>query len=768
MDHAGIDRRPKLVASIERWNRPSAWPKRIRDYQLIEPIGVGGMGVVLRAVHRRLKKPVAVKLIRSTHVGGDEAIARFVKETEAVGQLSHPNIIAALDAGEHDGLHYLVMELVDGQDAAKRIRQIGPMSCEEAADVIRQAALGLKAAHDAGFVHRDIKPSNIMIGEDGHVRVMDFGLAGLSQTSLGSAGRLHPRDSLTKTGQEVGTPLYMSPEQRAGEIVDAASDVYSLGLTFHYLLTATAAPQDAISYAGLPPRLAELLADLLASDPARRPNMGQVAQRLEGYLSQAAAQRQKVKWWRSRPTILFAVAAILAVTIGALRSRERVDTGPDRSTSRERRALRPNEASRANPELPIKLPIKLVHDPAATDLKRLTLVNQHDAPLLELALAQEGKQLCSLHQDGVITVESFPDQRGCTFYYHLESLVAADCSRKTSSIIALDENGQILYLKSPQPGAANHDRISIIDVGQFKDYGAPTCLRFAADEMNAFVGFASGVIAKISLQEEVLTNWKCRLPEPVQRLIVSDKILVASGPQTTWILEASPGARKRALDIQPLDLDIALDGSRILLAQSSGEVSVYDAGSGKAISRWSLDLAPARRVRFLTDERYVAVGTRQGELLLHDATSGALLFRHAVADRSIDAMAVTRDGGHIVSGAAKWKQVTQLPMQTNCLPGGARGLRQKWQTLDSVDLTAPPAPRLFFVRPPPTSIVTPHYYAVNAAGQSGETPCVFVFVAKDQQQLQRRRPDLDIASARNGIEIREFGNIHQVHQAFDE
>jgi hypothetical protein len=201
-------------------------------YQLLGLIAVGGMGEVWRARDTLLDRAVAVKLLRSQWAADPVFIARFRSEARHAAALSHPNIAAVLDYGETtaagtgERLAYLVMELVDGAPLSARLADEGALDTGTTLSVLRQAAAGLAEAHRAGVVHRDVKPANILLRPDGTVKLTDFGIA-WSAASV----------PLTRTGQVIGTPQYMSPEQAMGEQVSPASDVYALGMVGYESLT---------------------------------------------------------------------------------------------------------------------------------------------------------------------------------------------------------------------------------------------------------------------------------------------------------------------------------------------------------------------------------------------------------------------------------------------------------------------------------------------------------------------------------------------------
>jgi serine/threonine protein kinase len=210
----------------------------IGPYRVVSLVGAGGMGEVYRARDSRLARDVALKVIPSAYSGDSDRLRRFEQEARAAGQLNHPNILAIYDTGMHDGVPYVVSELLEGETLRERIKGAA-LSQRKAVDYGLQIAHGLAAAHDKGIVHRDLKPENLFITKDGRVKILDFGLAKLTQPQFGAETEAPtiPAQSDTGSGVILGTVGYMSPEQVRGERVDHRSDLFSFGAILYEMLT---------------------------------------------------------------------------------------------------------------------------------------------------------------------------------------------------------------------------------------------------------------------------------------------------------------------------------------------------------------------------------------------------------------------------------------------------------------------------------------------------------------------------------------------------
>ncbi len=212
----------------------------LAHYRITGHLGTGGMGEVYAATDAKLGRSVAIKFLPEAFAEDAERVARFQREARVLAALNHPHIAAIYGLEEEDGRHFLVMELVDGETLAERIRR-GPLRLDEALAIVRQIGDALESAHDKGIVHRDLKPANIKVTPEGQVKVLDFGLAKAYGAEAASSSNLMNSPTISQAatvqGMILGTAGYMSPEQARGKAVDRRADIWAFGIVLYEMLT---------------------------------------------------------------------------------------------------------------------------------------------------------------------------------------------------------------------------------------------------------------------------------------------------------------------------------------------------------------------------------------------------------------------------------------------------------------------------------------------------------------------------------------------------
>src|SRR5271167_3021770 len=209
---------------------------KLGPYEIVSPLGAGGMGEVYRARDSRLRREVAIKVLPQALSVDADRMRRFEQEALATAALNHPNILAVFDIGTSEGSPYVVSEMLEGETLRERLRS-GAIAVRKTLDYALQIAHGLAAAHEKGIIHRDLKPENLFLTKDGRVKILDFGLAKLTQPESSAHTSLPTATHGTEAGVVLGTAGYMSPEQVRGIAVDARSDIFSFGAILYEMLS---------------------------------------------------------------------------------------------------------------------------------------------------------------------------------------------------------------------------------------------------------------------------------------------------------------------------------------------------------------------------------------------------------------------------------------------------------------------------------------------------------------------------------------------------
>ena len=336
---------------------------KLGPYEVLSTLGTGGMAEVYRARDTRLGRDIALKVVNEALASDPELVHRFEQEARLAGSLNHPNLVAVYDFGVHDGAPYFITELLKGDTLRQRLSR-GRVTLDTALDWGAQLAQGLAAAHARGIVHRDVKPDNVFVTSDGHVKLLDFGIAKLAEASRaeGPHGMLDetvtPADDQTRTGAILGTPAYMSPEQVRGETVDARTDIFSLGALLYEMLSGRRPfPGDSLVESGhailhdepsplpgVPAPLTQLIRRCLAKEPeARFQSTRDLAFALEALrsdveprpISRPSSFRSFLRkpWW--------AVALLAGLAAGVVIARLSTSPGPAAAPKVERVTFRP-------------------------------------------------------------------------------------------------------------------------------------------------------------------------------------------------------------------------------------------------------------------------------------------------------------------------------------------------------------------------------------------------------------------------------------------
>jgi serine/threonine-protein kinase len=366
---------PSVIAEVVRVSKELGPGTKAGDYEIEAKIGEGAMGTVYRAIHPTIGKRVAIKVMSPKLFEQPDAVARFVAEARAVAAIRHPGIVDIFGFGRlPDGRTFLVMEWLEGQNLAARLLN-GRLPLEEALEIMRQMARALEAAHAKDIIHRDLKPENVFllqIQEELVVKLVDFGLAKTKDEETGVG--------VTREGEILGTPIYMSPEQCRSKGVDHRTDIYALGCIGYLLFTGrvpyehdnaaelisahltTEPPLPRSIDASVPAKIDELLVRMIAKDPAGRPTVGEIRRLMSSLLSRgttphpavspleaastapdtpaaklAAEPEQNQRWWM--PIAIVAVALVV-ITLGILAfsslsaAKDRAESSPPAQGSR--------------------------------------------------------------------------------------------------------------------------------------------------------------------------------------------------------------------------------------------------------------------------------------------------------------------------------------------------------------------------------------------------------------------------------------------------
>jgi WD40 repeat protein len=653
-DQATIDHGPSTGASA-----PDASPSRVRyfgDYEIVREIARGGMGVVFEARQVSLNRIVALKMILAGQLANETDVKRFYSEAEAAANLDHPGIVPIFEVGQHEGQHYFSMGYVEGQSLSHRLAN-GPLPPREAAELMVKVAEAIEFAHQRGLIHRDLKPANILLDKKGNPRVTDFGLAKRLETDSG----------LTGSGQIMGTPSYMPPEQADGKRgeVGPPSDVYALGATLYATLTGrppfqAATPMDTILQVigdePVPPRrlnpavdrdLETICLKAMAKEPARRyATAGDLAADLRRFLAGEPIRARSVgsfekgwRWCRRRPVIAGLTATAVVAVVGGL-------TGTSLGL---RAALEATNVAEQR-----------LYDARMNLVQRYW--DDYNGELFQQGLAEQ----LPAQQGGI-------DRRGFEWFYwhrkHSSGHVALGGNTSPINCVAFSPDGRRI-------ASATLNGTKLWDIGTRQivrnlDAGESThSVAFSPDGRRVASGRRDGKVrvwdAATGLESR---SFELRYHELRYRAPVQSVEFSPDGQRIAAIARFGPSGDERAVEVWDVatgqiiralegrygpnaSVAFSPDGNALACGSIEPGVKVWDTETGQEIRTLKVPSGEVRSVAFSPDGRKLASAHSGGAVIVWDAATGQKTLTLQGHTASVSCVRFSRDGQRLASASA--------------------------------------------------------------------------------------------------------------------
>ncbi len=618
------------------------------DYEITRELARGGMGVVYQARQVSLNRPVALKMILAGQLANETDVRRFYTEAEAAAKLDHPGVVPIFEVGQHEGQHYFSMGFVEGQSLSRHAAE-GPLPAREAADLIRRVSEAIEYAHQRGVIHRDLKPANILLDKNGNPRVTDFGLA----------KKLEGDSGLTGSGQIMGTPSYMSPEQAGGKRgeVGPAADVYAMGATLYALVTGrppfqAASPMDTLLQVlgqeaapvrqlnpAVPRDLETICLRCLEKEPRKRyasaeALAGDLARYLSGEPIMArpvGTVERSVKWVRRWPVIaalIGLVAVVTALGIGgvlwqwrtAVLARAFAEQETERAkaqTELAKERLEDAVRARAEEEKQTLLAEQRLYDVQMNQAQR----NWEDfnGPMVQRILDEQLPE----HQRGV-------DRRGFEWNYWRRKLVSGHAILPRN----IDDLRSLVFSPLGSRLAASDgttirlwDAASGQETSSLAGHSGPVqCLAFSPD----------GSRLASASDDTTIKMWDVATGRLTYTLKghTRQAVDVKFSPDGSRLASAGFDLKVRVWDVatgletcnKPIEASSSTafspDGSRFALPCNDRTVKVWDTANGRETLSVNGHLSPVRIVVFSSDGARIATGDGDGTIKVWDSMTG--------------------------------------------------------------------------------------------------------------------------------------------------